>query len=77
LGPFWFRDRSASKSYAIDVSIISRAWWEYSDPARRVPDRGGVQIVNWNQYLSILFDISSNFHVLLDVDNCAEKRRVQ
>jgi len=31
-----------------------------------------VQIVNWNHYLSILFDLSSNSHVLLDADNCAE-----
>jgi hypothetical protein len=42
-----------------------------------VPNRGGVQIVNWNKYLSILFDLSSNSHLPLDVDNCAEKRGVQ
>jgi hypothetical protein len=40
--------------------------------ARRVPDRGGVEIVNWNQDLSILFDPSSNSHLLSDGDNCAE-----
>src|ERR1700730_17867509 len=36
--------------------------------------RGGAQSVNWNQYLSILFDLSSNSPLPLDVDNCAEKR---
>ena len=55
-------------------------WWLSCSSfitAQRVPDRAGVQIVNWNQYLSILFDLSSNSHLLLNVDNCAEKRGVQ
>jgi len=41
---------------------------------RRLPDRGGVQIVNWNQHTFRLF---LEFQRLLDVDNCAEKRSKQ